>query len=52
MIIIAKFSGIDLTRNFIEVCKTWTNGKTYHVSGFTHKFIAVPFRKTAGSFSI
>ena len=67
-----KFSGIDLTGNFIEVCKTlvqfscsvvsnslqphglqharlpcktWTDGKTYHASGFTYKFISVPFRK-------
>ena len=26
-------------------CKTWTDGKTYHASGFTYKFISVPFRK-------
>ena len=26
-------------------CKTWTNGKTYHASGFTYKFISAPFRE-------
>ena len=67
-----KFSGINSTGTFIEVCKTlvqfscsvmfnslqphglqhtklpyktWTSGKTYHASGFTYKFISVPFRK-------
>ena len=52
MITAIKFSGIDLTRNLIEVCKTWTNGKTYHASGFTHKFVSVPFRKQQVHFQL
>lgn len=51
MITAIKFSGIDLTRNLIEVCKTWTNGKTYRASGFTHKFVS-SIQETAGSFSV